>query len=71
MYIDNQIRRSETYRNPVRILVRGPDSNLVRSVLRIKVPKYWSGLDFGLDNKTIIKIRTALLTSLKIGPFQN
>ena len=25
MDIDNQIRRSETYRNPVRILVRVPD----------------------------------------------
>ena len=49
----------------------GPDSNLVQSVLRIKVPKYWSGPDFGPDNKTIINILTALLTSLKIGPFQN
>ena len=34
MYIDNQIRRSETYRNPVRILVRGPD--------------FWSGFRSGL-----------------------
>ena len=57
MYIDNQIRRSETYRISVRILVHGPDfgpdSNLVRSVVRIKVPNYWSGPDFGPDNKKI------------------
>ena len=57
MYIDNQIRRPETYRNPVRILVHSPDfgldSNLVLSVVRIKFPNYWSGPDFGPDNKKL------------------
>ena len=61
MYIDNQIRRSETYRNPVRILVRGPD---FRSGFRSGLEpgpvrgtdlgsELWSGPDFGPDNKKL------------------
>ena len=59
MYIDNQIRRSETYRNPVRILVRGPDfwsgfrSGLEPGPVRGTDlgSELWSGPDFGPDNK--------------------